>query len=319
MNEILANPTYEKILSNAKLVEPLLLSSKLEVRRNNTNLHAFVSRQTHTSFLQFGEFGSTLEDVALLMRLGSRGPSFYDPLALTAEDNAMIVDLKLAAMETNKEGSNFDNEGHLLNKKSSSDKGSWGSWIRYFFKDIPACGGEKSIPGPMYREDIYLAAFVSYFLSFFVLPGHPADMPSPFVFPLAVWLVRGEAIPLGPLFLGNLCHRLDSLHVDMERSSGRYEVWSYVHISFLSAFLYSRFPSSAPDPHNYSAIEEVPTLDKKGRQLYDDEGIPRTTIVARKYAFSMRWNGKICSGKRLLAPLMDSEEYVDHRPYRFEY
>ncbi|KAH7840868.1 hypothetical protein Vadar_022659 [Vaccinium darrowii] len=162
------------------------------------------------------------------MRLGSWGPSLCDPLASTAEDNAIIADLKLAATEANKEGSNFDNEGHLLSKKSSSDKGSWGSCIRYFFKDISAGGGEKSgeksILGPMYGEDIYLAAFVSYFLSFFVLPGHPADMPSPFVFPLVVRLVQSEAIPLGPLFLGNLYHRLDSLHADMERSSRRCEV-----------------------------------------------------------------------------------------------
>ncbi|KAH7850367.1 hypothetical protein Vadar_031711 [Vaccinium darrowii] len=237
------------------VLEPLLMQQECEDRNAEFIDPASILRLCI-------ERGPTLEDVALLMRLGSRRPFFYDPLALTVEDNAMIVDLKLAAMEANKEGSNFDNVGHLLNEKSSSDKGSWGSWIRYFFKDIPADEGEKSISGRKYREDIYLAAFVSYFLSFFVLPGHSADMPSPFVFPLAVWLVHGEAIPLGPLFLGNLHHRLDSLHMDMERSSGRYKVWSYVHTSFLSAFLYSRFPSSASDPYNYSTIEEVPRVGK---------------------------------------------------------
>ncbi|KAH7866950.1 hypothetical protein Vadar_027091 [Vaccinium darrowii] len=323
VKEILADPVYEDILKEANLIEAISHTTTLEIKRSNPNLNAFVarwSRQTHTSFLQFGECGPTLEDVALLWKLGSRGRSFFDPLAMTEKDNALILQLKISVTDANKESSWFDNERRRLDKTEISDKCTWGNSIRHIFRDIPLGGKERPIKGPKYKKEVYFAGFISYFLSFFVLLGHPSDSPtSPLVFPLAVQLARGEAIPLGPLFLANLYHRLDTLHTDMERSSRRYDIWSYAHSSFLCAFLYSCFPSSAPAPHEYKATIELLVLDKNGKQLYDDDGVPITTLKSRRLAFSMQWNRKVCSGKRLLAPLMDSEDLVDQRPYSVAY
>ncbi|KAH7848065.1 hypothetical protein Vadar_033347 [Vaccinium darrowii] len=134
--------------------------------------------------------------------------------------------------------------------------------------------------------DIYLASFIVYFLSFFVLPGHPSESLSSSLFPLEVRLAQGEDIPLGPLFLGNLYYQLDSLYTDMERSSRRYEIWSYIHTSFLCAFLYSHFPSSAREPVAYSKTVEV--------FISDENGVPTVVHEPRKLIFSMRWHGKVC-------------------------
>lgn len=45
--------------------------------------------------LKTGECEPTLEDVAFLLLLGSRGRNRFDPFSSTAEDEAMIVELKV--------------------------------------------------------------------------------------------------------------------------------------------------------------------------------------------------------------------------------
>lgn len=87
----------------------------------------------------------------------------------------------------------------------------------------------NSIVGLGYCGNLYLAVFVNYFISFFVLPNNPVASINPLVFPLAVKLYSDNQIPLVPLFSGNLYFRLNFIHLDMERSMGHYDVWSFVH------------------------------------------------------------------------------------------
>lgn len=54
-------------------------------------------------------------------------------------------------------------------------------------------------------------------------------------------------------------------------------------------------------------------------QLCDDEGVPRTTLEPKQLAFSMRWTGRVCIGKKLLSLVMDSKDFLDHRPYSVKY
>ncbi|XP_059664215.1 uncharacterized protein LOC132309991 [Cornus florida] len=65
---------------------------------------------------------------------------------------------------------------------------------------------------------------------------------------IAVKIASGVALPLGPLFLGTLYHRLDMVAKDCMRSVGRYPIMSYLAIGFLQMFLYKRFPSYGPLP-----------------------------------------------------------------------
>lgn len=70
-----------------------------------------------------------------------------------------------------------------MHARASLDKCTWGNWIRQFFKDIPTDKGnptdkkEEPIIGPKYRKNLYLARFIAYFLSFFVLPGYAPGLP----------------------------------------------------------------------------------------------------------------------------------------------
>lgn len=80
-------------MKQINLVEAILFSASLEIKRNNAYLHVLVARwshQTHTSILK-----NWRVDVAFLLLLGSRGRNRFDPFSLTAEDEAMIVELKV--------------------------------------------------------------------------------------------------------------------------------------------------------------------------------------------------------------------------------
>ena len=46
---------------------------------------------------------------------------------------------------------------------------------------------------------------------------------------------------------------------------------------------------------------------------------PESSMSLGNLFFPMRWHGKVCGPKRLLAPLMDSKEYTIDRPFSVEY
>ncbi|KAG5528020.1 hypothetical protein RHGRI_028826 [Rhododendron griersonianum] len=261
---ILGNPESVRILSSSRALEPIRLSIELSIRRNNANIELMVSRwskDTHTFVFPWGDGGPTLQDTAVLMRLSTRGSVASDPSNLSSADARLVDRLRRAYTEAGKHGSRFDREGRVR-APPKSGKTSWGCWLRYFFKDLPPPGTEPPVEqaaefyGKMYDSDLHLAGFLVYWLSFFVIPDFPYEGPNQTVFPLAVSLARGDFVPLGPLFLGSLFHRLDQVHTDTERSMGRYDLVSVVHTQFLMAFCFEHLPSLAPSAADLSWSEE---------------------------------------------------------------
>ncbi|KAE9446280.1 hypothetical protein C3L33_21820, partial [Rhododendron williamsianum] len=80
---VLGNPNSVQILRASRALEPIRLSSELNIRKNNTNIDLMVSRwskDTHTFMFPWGDEGPTLQDSAVLMRLSTRGAVAFEPL-----------------------------------------------------------------------------------------------------------------------------------------------------------------------------------------------------------------------------------------------
>lgn len=201
--------------------------------------------------------------------------------------------LRAAFTEAKKARSHFKADG-TRRALPNPRKASWRNWIRLFFKDfqppksVPAGFSAEFVAGPHYRQPLYLAGFLMYFLSNFVLPDFPSESVSPFVFPLAACLAHNEAVALGPFFLGCLFNHLDWVHTNMERSLGRYDMISMIHSSFLLAFFFEYCPAIAPPPS---------TVPARGRRCFWIE----------------RWSG--ASSRTLLSSYCDRSPYFLPRPY----
>ncbi|KAF7124018.1 hypothetical protein RHSIM_Rhsim12G0101900 [Rhododendron simsii] len=264
VESVLSNTDFVHTLWASRALKPVRLSTELSIRKNNTNLDLMISRwskDTHTFVFPWGDGGPTLQDTAVLMRLSTRGSVALDPSDLSPADAKLVERLRRAYTEAGKYGSRFDQEGRVR-APPKSGKTSWGCWLRYFFKDlpppgtVPPAGQASEFYGKMYDSDLHLAGFLVYWLSFFVIPEFPYEGPNYTIFPLAASLARGDFVPLGPLFLGSLFHRLDQVHADTERSMGRYDMVSVVHTQFLMAFCFEHFPSLAPSPADISEGDE---------------------------------------------------------------
>ncbi|KAF7113508.1 hypothetical protein RHSIM_RhsimUnG0116700 [Rhododendron simsii] len=300
VESVLSNPDFLHTLRASRALEPIRLSAELSIRKNNTNLDLMIScwsKDTHTFVFPWGDGGPTLQDTAVLMRLSMRGSVALDPSSLSLADARLVERLRKAYTEAGRYGSRFDREGHVR-APPKSGKTSWGCWLRYFFKDLPPPGttppaGQASeFYGKMYDSDLHLAGFLVYWLSFFMIPEFPYEGPNHIVFPLAVGLARGDFVPLGPLFLGSLFHRLDLVHANTERSMGRYDMVSVVHTLFLMAFCFEHFPSLAPFPVDISGGDEsrpwvmrwsrVSSTKPWGKRIDDDDA-----FFLRPYAESV--------------------------------
>ncbi|XP_058189259.1 uncharacterized protein LOC131306848 [Rhododendron vialii] len=245
-------------------LEPIRLSAELNIRKNNANIDLMVSRwkkSTHTFVFPWGDGSPTLQDTAILMQLSMRGSVAFNPSNLSSADVRLVDWLRRAYTEAGNYGSRFDREGRVQ-APPKSGKTSWGCWLRYFFKDLPPPGTMPPVGQAtefykkLYDSDLHLAGFLVYWLFFFVIPDFPYEGPNYTVFPLAVSLARGNFVPLGPIFLGSLFHRLDQVHTDSERSMRCYDMVLVVHSQFLMAFCFEHFPSFAPSPADISGGDE---------------------------------------------------------------
>ncbi|KAE9444973.1 hypothetical protein C3L33_23129, partial [Rhododendron williamsianum] len=78
VESVLDDPASVHMLTASRVLEPVRLSAKLSIRRNNNNIDFMVSRwskDTHTFVFPWGDCGPTLQDTAVMMRLSTRG--FY--------------------------------------------------------------------------------------------------------------------------------------------------------------------------------------------------------------------------------------------------
>lgn len=226
-----------QILEASRALELVRLSAKFSIRKNNTNIDLMVSRwskDTHAFMFLWGDGGPTLQDSAVLMRLSTRGAVAFDPSNLSLANARLVDRLRRAYTEAGKCNSHFDKEG-CIRASPKSGKTSWGCWLRYFFKDLPPLGTvpparqATEFNEKMLGSDLHLAGFLVYWLSFFMIPDFHYEGLNRTVFLLAVILARGDFVPLGPLFLGSLFHRLDQVHSNTERSMGHYDMVSVVH------------------------------------------------------------------------------------------
>lgn len=205
-----------------------------------------------------GESGLSLEDMFILTRMSLCGASILDLANLSREDRENVEGLKrLYRLAQN--GPIFTAQGTCKAATANAKKTSFGSWIRYFFKDLQpvktmVSGVERDfVTGPHYGQRLYMVGFFAFFLSYYVMPGYPVDSPSPAVFPLAVLLARGQLVALAPFFLGSLYRQLDLVHTNLGRSLGRCDHLSMVHTNFLLAYFFEHFHVVAPVPRTFQS------------------------------------------------------------------
>ncbi|CAL5395888.1 unnamed protein product [Camellia sinensis] len=154
----------------------------------------------------------------------------------------------------------------------------------------------------------HLAAFITYWLSQYILMGRSQDGICHELFPLGAILASGRPIPLAPLFLGGLYRRLDMYQEGVDRSKGRYDVTSFLPTTFLQLFLYERFPSLASMPKVFSIKESEPRSARWAERcvqgslasIFDFED----KFVARSYAMP------ICGVSSTIAYRLDDCELV---------
>ncbi|KAE9459110.1 hypothetical protein C3L33_08986, partial [Rhododendron williamsianum] len=183
------------------------------------------STGTYSFAWSWGESGLSLEDAFILTRLSLRGANILDLAKLSREDRDDVESL----IKLHKQARNrpiFTAQGVRKAAAANAKKTSLGSWLRYFFKDFQPArtvaprDARDFVAGPQYKQQLYMAGFFSYFLSYYVLPDYPIDGLSQAVFPLAVLLARGQPVALAPLFLGSLFRQLDLVQADYARSLG---------------------------------------------------------------------------------------------------
>ncbi|PQQ08219.1 uncharacterized protein Pyn_40689 [Prunus yedoensis var. nudiflora] len=270
----LLDPTTCNILRRAQVLDAIFLSKLWDIHIEAKMLRHVVrtwSTATHTFICSWGEFTPTLEDVANISCLpicGNRSP--FD-IALTPEEIDKLVVLRRGAPTSPSTSLRFSN------------------WIQYF--------GDANRQGPC-----RLAAFIALWLGRFVLCDFSPDCLHEHVFPLALAIARGDAIPLAPMFLGHLYQLLDRTQLFEKNASGIMGVETFLNSGFLQVFLWEHFKGLDVHslPHSY-AMERADW----GKGSYMPDNLP---LVCRWFKRMQR------KGQDFLK-LLDSIENFVFRPY----
>ncbi|KAG5524518.1 hypothetical protein RHGRI_031249 [Rhododendron griersonianum] len=155
---------------------------------------------------------------------------------------------------------------------------------------VPSAWQATEFNGKMFDSDIHLAGFLVYWLSFFMIPDFPYEGQNHTVFALAVSLVRGDFVPLGPLFLSSLFHRLDQILAGVTnrdpRSCDGMGLAQLIPSSALSAFA-ATCPCSLPALCTEGARYVLYRPDKIARQFGYDQGAPNPVATLKSYIESI--------------------------------
>ncbi|PQP91549.1 uncharacterized protein Pyn_07606 [Prunus yedoensis var. nudiflora] len=257
----LLDPSTCDILHRAQVLEAIFLSKLWDIHIEARMLRHVVrrwSKATHTFVCSWGEFTPTLEDVANIVRLpvcGNRSP--FD-IALTPAEIDILAVLRKGAPTSPSTALRFSN------------------WIQHF--------GNVDRQGPW-----RLAAFVSLWLGRFVLCDFSHDCLHERVFPLALAIVRGDSIPLAPVFLGHC-------------TAGTMGVETLLNSGFLQVFLWEHLKGLDVCPLPYSHALRSADM---GNGSFMPGSLP---LVCRWFKRMQR------KGQNVLR-LLDDIEYFIFRPY----
>ncbi|KAI8555258.1 hypothetical protein RHMOL_Rhmol05G0160800 [Rhododendron molle] len=234
-------------------------SLRLVILRERKWMDVVVSRwssDSHTLPVAWGEIGPTLEDVGCLLRLPMLGK--VDPSSGRLSPSQQgVVDALRKSIHLEKGLNGVKKDQSEVKKGHSGVKNTFTEWARYWYKDMGASkAGEEAhvvTDGPGLKEPVHLAAFLAYWLTWYIFPGPPKDGVDTTLLELTAILASWESVPLASLFLGTLFKRLDILPEVARRSCGRYDLPIYVATNFLHMFLFERFLRVAPEPNSFGA------------------------------------------------------------------
>ncbi|KAG5552835.1 hypothetical protein RHGRI_010816 [Rhododendron griersonianum] len=297
-DEILGNADFMELLRRADIHCAVVNSLRLVILREQKWMDVVVSRwstDSHTLPVAWGEIGPTLEDVGCLLRLPMLGKVDPSSGRLSPSQQGVVDALRKSVRREKDQGGGKKGHGGVKN--------TFTEWVRYWYKDLGASRAGKEAPvvidGPGLKEPAHLAAFLAYWLTWYIFPGPPKDGVDTALFELAAIIASGESVPLAPLFLGTLFKRLDMLHDAARRSCGRYDLPIYVATNFLHMFFFERFPKVAPEPNDFGG-------DDGG-----GEGEPSRSVCR-----SARWSGSgVRDVRGGIADVIDIEGEFIARPY----
>ncbi|KAE9452525.1 hypothetical protein C3L33_15575, partial [Rhododendron williamsianum] len=290
-DDILGNADFVELLRKADVHRAVVNSLRLVILRERKWMDVVVSRwstDSHTLQVAWGETGPTLEDAGCLLRLPMLGKVDPSSGRLSPSQQGVVYALRRSVRRE---------KGH------NGVKNTFTKWARYWYEDLGASkAGEEAhvvTDGPGLKEPAHLAAFLAYWLTWYIFPGPPKDGVDTTLFELAAIPASEESIPLAPLFLGTLFKRLDMLHDAARRSCGRYDLPIYVATNFLHMFLFEQFPRVAPEPNDFG-------VDDGG-----GKGEP-----CRNVCQSARWSGSgVRDVRGGIADVIDIEGEFVARPY----
>ncbi|KAF7154461.1 hypothetical protein RHSIM_Rhsim01G0144100 [Rhododendron simsii] len=168
------------------------------------------SIEYHTLPVAWGETEPTLEDLGCLLRLPMLGKVDPSSGRLSPSQQGVVNALRKSVHRE---------KGH------NGVKNTFTEWARYWYKDLGASkAGEEAhvvTDEPGLKELSHLAAFLAYWLTWYIFPGPSKYSVDTTLFELVAILDSGESVPLATGFLGTLFKRLDMLHDAARHFCGR--------------------------------------------------------------------------------------------------
>ncbi|RLN17265.1 uncharacterized protein C2845_PM02G08860 [Panicum miliaceum] len=223
-------PRHEPLWRDLGILDAILAAA-YRVRRDEgalLQLAAFWSGATSTFVFPWVEATVTLQDVAALAGLPLVGGPVRAPVSVELEK-------EVGALEAVR----------VVLNQSKYRKPSYGGWVKHFLERAP--GKEASAAGG--RGDVVEhGAFLSLWLSRFVLPSPPLDVVHPGTFPVAVRLARGQSVALAPAALASIYSDLSALKRRLglrNRKEPPFGVFAPMRI--LQLWVWERFPELRPE------------------------------------------------------------------------
>ncbi|CAM0943963.1 unnamed protein product [Alopecurus aequalis] len=219
-------PRYEPLWRKIGILDAVLATT-CRVRRDDgvlLQLAAIWSAETNTFLFPRGEATVTLEDVAVLGGMPLLGRPVRAPL-----DGAYSGDVKaLQAVRSALYRSKIQKPDHP-------------AWAMRFLEPPPGEGDGEA------AQLLEHGAFLSMWLSLFVLPAPPFDVIRLEVLPIAARLARGGCVALAPAALTSIYSDLSALnrYINLHERYQPFVGWAPLHI--LQLWVLARFPKLRPE------------------------------------------------------------------------